>query len=424
MTETLATGSGRRGRPGPVLRASAGIRLPRRAGRLAGARRGRRRDRPRAAGGERQPRGGLCHQPPRRGDPHGAEARAARFLGCEPHEVIFGPNMTSLDFTLSRTAGRDFAPGDEILVTSLDHDGGVAPWLELARDRDLVVRHVELTRTPRSTSTTSRPSSRPAHPGGRLRAGLERGRHDRRRAPDLRARARGRRALVDRRRPLRRARADRRPRARLRRPALLALQVLRPAPRPRLGRAEVSSAGGPTRRARRRAARSGGGSRRARCPTSCSPASAPPSTTWTRSAASPRSRPTSGGSASDPARAAGRGHRLRAARDGRPRADVPGQRRRRDAADQAQRLATATSACGRRQVVLVELYGGRLPPSRCGSASSTTRPPTRSTGSCRRYRTPAGRSWQASGWPRGRVADRGVEWLGGGVGRLAAGSGG
>jgi len=74
----------------------------------------------------------------------GAEARAARFLGCDPHEVIFGPNMTSLDFTLSRTAGRDFAPGDEILVSSLDHDGGVAPWLELARDRDLVVRHIEL----------------------------------------------------------------------------------------------------------------------------------------------------------------------------------------------------------------------------------------------------------------------------------------
>jgi cysteine desulfurase family protein (TIGR01976 family) len=73
-----------------------------------------------------------------------AEARAARFLGCEPHEITFGPNMTSLDFTLSRTAGRDFAPGDEILVSSADHDGGVAPWLELARDRDLVVRHIDL----------------------------------------------------------------------------------------------------------------------------------------------------------------------------------------------------------------------------------------------------------------------------------------
>ena len=73
-----------------------------------------------------------------------AEGKAARFLGCEPHEVIFGPNMTSLNFTLSRTAGRDFEPGDEILVSSLDHDGGVAPWLELAHDRGLVVRHIEL----------------------------------------------------------------------------------------------------------------------------------------------------------------------------------------------------------------------------------------------------------------------------------------
>lgn len=74
----------------------------------------------------------------------GAEQRAARFLGCEPHEIVFGTNMTSLNFALSRTAGRDFRPGDEILVSSLDHDGGVAPWLELAHDRDLVVRHIEL----------------------------------------------------------------------------------------------------------------------------------------------------------------------------------------------------------------------------------------------------------------------------------------
>ncbi|MGO9886074.1 MAG: cysteine desulfurase-like protein [Solirubrobacteraceae bacterium] len=73
-----------------------------------------------------------------------AEAHAARFLGCEPYEITFGPNMTSLDFAFSRTAGRQFAPGDEILVSSLDHDGGVAPWLELAHDRDLVVKHVEL----------------------------------------------------------------------------------------------------------------------------------------------------------------------------------------------------------------------------------------------------------------------------------------
>jgi cysteine desulfurase family protein (TIGR01976 family) len=73
-----------------------------------------------------------------------AEAKAARFLGCGPHEVIFGPNMTSLNFALSRSAARDYRPGDEILVSSLDHDGGVAPWLELAHDKNLVVRHVGL----------------------------------------------------------------------------------------------------------------------------------------------------------------------------------------------------------------------------------------------------------------------------------------
>jgi cysteine desulfurase family protein (TIGR01976 family) len=73
-----------------------------------------------------------------------AEGKAARFLGCDPQEIVFGPNMTSLNFTLSRTAGRAFQPGDEILVSSLDHDGGVAPWLELAHDKDLVVKHIEL----------------------------------------------------------------------------------------------------------------------------------------------------------------------------------------------------------------------------------------------------------------------------------------
>jgi cysteine desulfurase family protein (TIGR01976 family) len=74
-----------------------------------------------------------------------AEQNASGFLGCDPNEVIFGPNMTSLNFMLSRTAGRGFNAGDEILVSSLDHDGGVAPWLELAHDKDLVVKHIELT---------------------------------------------------------------------------------------------------------------------------------------------------------------------------------------------------------------------------------------------------------------------------------------
>jgi selenocysteine lyase/cysteine desulfurase len=48
-------------------------------------------------------------------------------------------NMTSLNFALSRTAARDFEPGDEVLTTALDHDGGVAPWVELAADKGLRV---------------------------------------------------------------------------------------------------------------------------------------------------------------------------------------------------------------------------------------------------------------------------------------------
>jgi cysteine desulfurase family protein (TIGR01976 family) len=73
-----------------------------------------------------------------------AHATAARFLGCRPEETIFGQNMTTLNFALTRAFGRTLAAGDEILVTRLDHDGNVAPWLELARDLDLRVGFVEI----------------------------------------------------------------------------------------------------------------------------------------------------------------------------------------------------------------------------------------------------------------------------------------
>ena len=69
-----------------------------------------------------------------------AHAAAASFLGADPEEVVFGANMTSLNFTLTRTLGRELAAGDEILVTRLDHDANVSPWLELARDLGLDVR--------------------------------------------------------------------------------------------------------------------------------------------------------------------------------------------------------------------------------------------------------------------------------------------
>jgi cysteine desulfurase family protein (TIGR01976 family) len=52
--------------------------------------------------------------------------------------------MTTLNFALSRAAAREWQAGDEVVVTRLDHDANVAPWLELARDRDLVVRFVDV----------------------------------------------------------------------------------------------------------------------------------------------------------------------------------------------------------------------------------------------------------------------------------------
>src|ERR1700760_4430921 len=69
----------------------------------------------------------------------------ARFLNCSADDVIFGQNMTVLDFSLSRTAARDWNEGDRILVSRLDHDGGVSPWVELAADRGFEVDWIDVT---------------------------------------------------------------------------------------------------------------------------------------------------------------------------------------------------------------------------------------------------------------------------------------
>ena len=66
--------------------------------------------------------------------------RAASFLGCSPEEVAFGPSMTSLNFLLTRAFARTLKEGDEAVVTTLDHDGNIAPWLELAHDLGIIVR--------------------------------------------------------------------------------------------------------------------------------------------------------------------------------------------------------------------------------------------------------------------------------------------
>ena len=73
-----------------------------------------------------------------------ARVTASSFLGCAPGETIFGANMTTLNFALSRTVGRTLRAGDEIVVTRLDHDANVSPWLELAHDLDLTVRFADI----------------------------------------------------------------------------------------------------------------------------------------------------------------------------------------------------------------------------------------------------------------------------------------
>lgn len=65
----------------------------------------------------------------------GARQAAADLLGAAQDEIVFGNNMTSLTFALMHALAPEFGPGDEIIVTRLDHDANVAPWLMLAEDR-------------------------------------------------------------------------------------------------------------------------------------------------------------------------------------------------------------------------------------------------------------------------------------------------
>jgi cysteine desulfurase family protein (TIGR01976 family) len=81
----------------------------------------------------------------RRSDALIASARSAMadLLNCVPDELFFGPNMTTLTFALSRAIGRELQPGDEIVVTTLDHDANVAPWRAL-EERGIVIRQVDI----------------------------------------------------------------------------------------------------------------------------------------------------------------------------------------------------------------------------------------------------------------------------------------
>jgi cysteine desulfurase family protein (TIGR01976 family) len=67
----------------------------------------------------------------------------ADFFNCSPEEVVFGPNMTTLTYALSRAIGRDLGPGDEILLTQLDHDANISPWRAL-EERGVKVQFVDI----------------------------------------------------------------------------------------------------------------------------------------------------------------------------------------------------------------------------------------------------------------------------------------
>jgi cysteine desulfurase family protein (TIGR01976 family) len=71
-------------------------------------------------------------------------AALADFLNATPVEIVFGPNMTTLTFHLSRALGMAYGPGDEIVVTELDHHANMAPWQALAKERGVTVHSVRM----------------------------------------------------------------------------------------------------------------------------------------------------------------------------------------------------------------------------------------------------------------------------------------
>jgi cysteine desulfurase family protein (TIGR01976 family) len=74
-----------------------------------------------------------------------AHRALADLLGADdPDCIVFGPNMTSLTFAVSRSLAKTWRPGDEVVVTRLDHDANVTPWVMAARDAGAIVRHVDI----------------------------------------------------------------------------------------------------------------------------------------------------------------------------------------------------------------------------------------------------------------------------------------
>lgn len=76
-----------------------------------------------------------------------AHEAVASLIGGTPEEIAFGPNMTSLTLAVSRALARNWQQGDELIVTRLDHDANVAPWLAVAEDKGMTVRWLDFDHT-------------------------------------------------------------------------------------------------------------------------------------------------------------------------------------------------------------------------------------------------------------------------------------
>jgi cysteine desulfurase family protein (TIGR01976 family) len=74
----------------------------------------------------------------------GARSALADLVGGRPDEIVFGPNMTTLTFAFSRAVAQSWLPGDRIVVSRLDHDANVTPWVRAAEDRGVAVDHWDI----------------------------------------------------------------------------------------------------------------------------------------------------------------------------------------------------------------------------------------------------------------------------------------
>src|SRR5438046_2634139 len=75
-----------------------------------------------------------------------ARSVLADFLNAKPEEIVFGANMTTLTFHLARALAREFARGDEIVITELDHHANIAPWRRLEKECGVTVRMAKIDR--------------------------------------------------------------------------------------------------------------------------------------------------------------------------------------------------------------------------------------------------------------------------------------